>query len=265
MSLVDDLFSKLKEAGQTAFMPFVTAGDPDLEFTGNLLKALSEAGCHLVELGFPYSDPIADGPTIQASYTRALGSKIKVEDIFTMLDSVKDDLRMPVVAMVSFAIVHRYGVQEFLARAKTAGISGLIVPDLPVDESEELASKCTSDGLSLIQLVAPTTSEERAVQIADRSTGFIYYVSIAGITGARTDLPEELASRLQWLKSKTDKPICVGFGVSKPEQAKMLSRHADGVIVGSAIVGRIGKAENSDEAMKDVVEFAKSMLSGVAS
>lgn len=265
MSAIDELFSKLRESGQTAFMPFVTAGDPDLEFTGNLLKALSEAGCHLVELGFPYSDPIADGPTIQASYTRALENKIKVADIFTMLDSVKGELQMPVVAMVSFAIVHRYGTQDFLVRAKSVGISGLIVPDLPVDESEELASKCEKDGLSLVQLVTPTTSEERAIQIADRSTGFIYYVSIAGITGARTDLPNELASRLQWLKSKTDKPICVGFGVSQPEQAKMLSQHADGVIVGSAIVGRIGKADSSSNALNDVVEFAKSMLEGVKS
>ena len=265
MSSIDDLFSRLRENGETAFMPFVTAGDPDLQFTGNLLKALSAAGCHLVELGFPYSDPIADGPTIQASYTRALENKIKVKDIFAMLDSVKDDLQMPVVAMVSFAIVHRYGVQDFLARAKSAAVSGLIVPDLPIDESEELASKCEQDGLSLVQLVTPTTSEERAIQIANRSTGFIYYVSIAGITGARTDLPDELGSRLQWLKSKTDKPICVGFGVSKPEQAAMLSQHADGVIVGSAIVGRIGKAASNGDALDDVVEFAKSMLAGVKS
>ena len=265
MSSIDDLFSRLKADGQTAFMPFITAGDPNLNFTGELLKSLSDAGCHLVELGFPYSDPIADGPTIQDSYTRALKNKIKVADIFKMLDSVSGDLKMPVVAMVSFAIVHRYGTEKFLHRAKAAGLSGLIVPDLPVDESQGLAELCASNDLSLIQLVTPTTSDERALKIAELSTGFVYYVSIAGITGERTSLPDDLASRLEWLKSKTDKPICVGFGVSQPEQGKMLSQHADGVIVGSAIVGRIGKAENEASAMSDVVEFAKSMLDGVAS
>ena len=241
-------------------MPFITAGDPNLEFTKRLLVELDQAGCHLVEVGFPYSDPIADGPTIQASYTRALQNQIKVHDIFRTIADVREQIQMPVVAMVSFAIIHRFGVDEFLHAAVDAGISGLIVPDLPVDESELLADQCDAIGLNLVQLITPTTSEARAEAIINRASGFIYYVSIAGITGERTTLPAELADRLAWLKSKTDKPVCVGFGVSSAAQAKMLSVSADGVIVGSAIVRRIEKATSEDSAASDVVEFSKELV-----
>lgn len=248
-------------------MPFVTAGDPDMSVTADLLKKLDAAGCHLAEVGIPYSDPIADGPTIQASYTRALNAGAKLSDIFRMLSSVTPDLKMPVVTMVSYAIVYRLGVDEYLKQAVTAGVSGLIVPDMPVDESADLSAQCRAKDISLIQLITPTTSRERAIEIAKLTTGFIYYVSITGITGERTELPEELVENLAWLRTKTDLPICVGFGISSPDQVAALKPYCDGMIVGSAIVRRIAAITDgtpSDTAIGSVVEFSQSMLSALA-
>jgi tryptophan synthase alpha chain len=271
MSAIDQVFKRLKAEGKTAFMPFITAGDPDLAFTGELLRLFSDVGCHLVELGFPYSDPIADGPTIQSSYTRALKTGIKTNDIFKTLKSVQGHLKMPVVAMVSYAIIFRHGVDEFLRQAIDAGFAGAIVPDLPVDESKLLAEKSSRIGFDLIQLITPTTTEERTERISATSTGFIYYVSIAGITGERSSLPSALLKNLDRLRQQTDKPICVGFGISKPEQAQLLAPHVDGIIVGSAIVRRIesaletgAAAQSRTAASHEVVEFVKTMIDALA-
>ena len=181
MTSIDELFEKLKSENQTAFMPFVTAGDPDLEFTAELLVKLDQAGCHLVELGFPYSDPIADGPVIQESYTRALGNGVTVEKIFQTVQQVSARIKMPIVAMVSYALIYRYGIEKFIDAALTSGISGAIVPDLPVDESVDFAGICNDRDFNLVQLITPTTPDDRAIQIAKTSTGFIYYVSVSGI------------------------------------------------------------------------------------
>lgn len=264
MSKIDDLFQSLKAENQKAFMPFITAGDPDLEVTANLLRELDNAGCHLVELGIPYSDPIADGPVIQASYTRALNGGTKLDAIFEMVSSVSPTIKMPIVMMVSYAIIYRVGVDEFLDKAIAAGVVGAIVPDMPVDESAEFSAKCQEKDFSLVLLVTPTTSKERAKQIADQTTGFIYYVSIAGITGERTELPADLVDNLSWLRTQTELPICVGFGISQPEHIDTLKSVADGMIVGSAIVRRIAKiGEDSslEEAIKDIRQFATEMLS----
>lgn len=269
MSAIDELFEQLKAEGKKAFMPFITAGDPSLEFTQGMLKDLDAAGCHLVELGIPYSDPIADGPVIQASYTRALNASTKLADIFKMVGETTPHIKMPLVTMVSFAIIFRMGVDEYLDTAVASGVSGLIVPDLPVDESAELAKKCQSRDLSLIQLITPTTPPERAIEITKNTTGFIYYVSIAGITGERAELPADLVDNLRWLKSQTDLPICVGFGISKPEHADLLKPVCDGLIVGSAIVRRIAKITDDQvsetDATTEVMEFAKTMVSAVSS
>jgi tryptophan synthase alpha chain len=266
MSRIDELFQKLQSNEQKAFMPFITAGDPDLEFTAGLLKTLDAAGCHLCELGIPYSDPIADGPVIQASYTRALGGGTKFDAILDMLKSVTADIKMPVVTMISYAIIYRIGLDAFLDKAIEAGVAGAIVPDMPVDESAEFAEKCKNRDFSLIQLVTPTTPRERAIRIAENSSGFIYYVSVAGITGERTSLPAELADNVSWLREQTDLPICIGFGISKPEHAETLKPVADGLIVGSAIVRRIAAIEEGasrDEASNDVAAFCKEMLSAI--
>jgi len=267
MSAIDELFKQLKSEGKKAFMPFVTAGDPTLEFTADVLKRLDADGCHLAELGIPYSDPIADGPVIQASYTRALNGGTKLESIFGMVGEVSPQIKMPIVMMVSYAIIYRLGVDEFLAQAKSVGVAGAIVPDLPVDESVELAAKCKAQDFSLIQLITPTTSPERAIEIAKQTTGFIYYVSIAGITGERTELPSDLVDNLKWLREQTELPICVGFGISQPEHAEILKPVCDGMIVGSAIVRRIAKATTDSAAVSDVLNdvgsFAKTMLDAI--
>ncbi|MEM7456500.1 MAG: tryptophan synthase subunit alpha [Planctomycetota bacterium] len=263
MSKIDELFSSLKSSGGKAFMPFITAGDPDLEFTAALLRKLDQAGCHLVELGIPYSDPIADGPVIQASYTRALNGGVQIDAIFEMLSSVTPDLTMPVVTMVSFSIIHRIGVDEYLKRATAAGVSGAIVPDLPFDEATDLEASCKAADFSLIHLITPTTSQERLNQIAERSTGFIYYVSVTGITGERKQLPDGLISSLEKLRDLTETPVCVGFGISAPEHVDVLKPVADGIIVGSAIVKRIAAIEtgsDKEQVTGDVISFAEEMI-----
>ena len=265
MSAIDDLFARLRETQQKAFMPFVTAGDPNLAFTSKLLKRLDQAGCHLVELGIPYSDPIADGPVIQASYTRALNNGTKLEQIFSTAESLKSELTMPIVAMVSYAIIYRKGFDGFLDQAIEAGISGAIVPDMPYDEAAEFGARCREKDFSLIQLITPTTPRERAIEIAKQTTGFIYYVSITGITGERTELPDDLLDNLSWLREQTDLPICVGFGISSPCQIEMLKPVSDGMIVGSAIVRRIATANDKPESdvLDDIEQFVQTMVEAV--
>lgn len=239
MSRVDEAFARLKAARQKAFVPFITAGDPDLDFTTDLVVELAARGASVVEVGLPYSDPIADGPVIQASYTRALGRKIKVPDIWKALRKAADQVSIPLVTMTSFAIVHRVGADAFLDQAQGAGLSGAIVPDLPVEESPAFAERCRKRDFSLIQLVTPTTPRERAIRIAEASSGFLYYVSVTGITGERTALPPDLAENVSWLRQRTPLPVCIGFGISQPEQVRSLRDAADGIIVGSALVRRV--------------------------
>ncbi|MEL7498937.1 MAG: tryptophan synthase subunit alpha [Planctomycetota bacterium] len=266
MSAIDDLFQQMRAEQRKAFMPFVTAGDPDLDATRDVLMRLQTEGCHLVELGIPYSDPIADGPVIQASYTRALGNEIKLEQIFATVKSLKTEITMPIVMMVSYAIIYRYGMDAFLDSATQAGVSGAIVPDMPYDEAEEFAKHCRNHDFSLIPLITPTTPKERAIEIAKSATGFIYYVSITGITGERTALPEDLVDNLKWLREQTELPICVGFGISSPEQVELLKPHCDGIIVGSAIVRRIAAASEGspiNEVVDDVGKFASEMVNAM--
>ena len=242
MSAIDTLFEQLRTAGRKALMPFLTAGDPDLSFTAETIRRLVARGGSLCELGIPYSDPIADGPVIQASYGRALNEKIKLAEILEMVGRLTPELAAPVVTMVSYAIVYRHGVERYVADAKGAGVAGAIVPDLPVEESGPLAAICRREDFSLIQLITPTTPRDRALRIAERTTGFIYYVSVTGITGERRELPRELIDNVAWLREQTPLPICIGFGISRPEHVKMLAPVADGLIVGSAIVRRMAEA-----------------------
>ena len=247
MNPIDVAFQRLRARGKKAFIPFITAGDPNLEATSLLVRSLAGHGASLIEVGFPYSDPIADGPVIQASYTRALASRVKVADIFQSLRKVGSLLPLvertvPLVAMASYTLIYRRGPDVFLREASDAGISGAIVPDLPIEEAKELTALAAERDFKVILLVTPTTPKERAIQIARASTGFLYCVTIAGITGERDRLPEELLGQLTWLRKQTDLPICVGFGISKPEHVRMLREVADGVIVGSAFVRRLEQA-----------------------
>ncbi len=247
MNPIDGLFRQLRAEKRRAFMPFITAGDPDLNGTALLLRELAGHGASLIEVGFPYSDPIADGPVIQASYTRALDRGVRVEDIFACIRQLVGTppnafQRIPLVGMTSYTLVHRRGPEAFLGQAQAAGFSGAIVPDLPVEEAEELARLAAARDFKLIQLVTPLTPRDRAVRIAQLSTGFLYYVSVTGVTGERDRLPEGLISQLGWLRHQTDLPICVGFGISKPEHVRLLRDVADGVIVASALVRRLEQA-----------------------
>jgi tryptophan synthase alpha chain len=265
MPTIDELFTKLRREKRKALMPFVTAGDPDLDFTAAVLRELVKRGCHLCEVGIPYSDPIADGPVIQASYTRALAHKIKLPEIFSTLGQVAPSLSAPLVTMVSYAIVYRHGREKYVDEVKSHGLAGLIVPDLPVEESAALAKICRDRSISLILLVTPTTPRERQLRIAAASTGFLYYVSVAGITGERTELPTDLVENVGWLRTQTDLPICIGFGISKPEHVKLLAPVADGLIVGSAIVRRIANENKRPrtDVLTDVGNYVADLLTAL--
>ena len=239
MTAIRDTFDACRREGRLAFMPFLTAGDPDLPTTAAAIDRMAAAGADLVEVGFPYSDPIADGPTIQASYTRALSAGVKVGGVLDTLATV--DAAAPRVAMVSYAIVHRAGVEAFCERAKASGVSGLIIPDLPGTDAEEAAAAVGGAGLDLSQLVAPTTPRERAARIVRTCTGFVYCVAVAGITGERAQVAEGLVDQLGQLREETDLPLAVGFGISSPEHVAPLRQAADGVIVGSGVVRRIAE------------------------
>lgn len=265
MSSIDNLFATLRATGKKAFMPFVTAGDPDLGFTAELIRRLAARGCSLFELGIPYSDPVADGPVIQASFNRALDRKIKLAAILKMVADVTPTVKAPIVSMMSYSIIFRQGLEEYVARAKAAGIAGAIVPDLPVEEARGLAKICRREDFSLIQLITPTTPRERALRIAAQTTGFIYYVSVAGITGERTTLPPEIVDNVAWLRRQTPLPICIGFGISRPEHIRMLSPVADGLIVGSAIVRKIAEAATKprEQVLQEIEAYADELLAAL--
>jgi tryptophan synthase alpha chain len=237
MNPIDALFQRLRSEGRKAFIPFITAGDPDLETTTLLARELAKSPASMLEIGFPYSDPIADGAVIQASYTRALDGGLKVNDIFAWARQLSRDI--PLAAMVSYSLVHHRGPDQFLAEAQEAGFGGAIIPDLPVEEAENLVAQAAKCDFKLIQLVTPTTPKDRALRIAKASTGFLYCVSVTGITGERDQLPRELRDQIGWLRQQTKLPICVGFGISKPDHVRMLRDVADGIIVGSALVRRL--------------------------
>lgn len=242
MNRIDAVFTELRARGGKALMPFLSAGDPDIATTPALAQALIDAGADLLEIGFPYSDPIADGPVIQASYTRALDRGLHLDDVFAAARQIADrNPPVPLVAMTSYSLVFRRGPETFVRQAVEAGFAGAIVPDLPVEEAEGLAALCRRHDFKHVELVTPTTTPERARRILKTSTGFVYCVSSSGVTGERTRLPPELLDQLAWLRTQTDLPLCVGFGISTADHVRMLRDHADGVIVGSAFVRQLEK------------------------
>lgn len=256
-------FDDLRARGRIGLVPFIPAGYPDLETTAACLPALQAGGASVIEVGIPFSDPIADGPVIQEAFTEALAKKLKVADVFRAVASVRDRMTVPVVAMVSYSVVFRCGVEKFTADAKAAGFSGLILPDLPPPEAQSICGKVQAGGLDTILLVAPTTSPERRTQIADLSSGFVYYLSVSGITGERDQLPPELAAKVKELRGLTDRPVCVGFGIHKPRHLAQLSGIADGAIVGTAYVRRMKQHQNEGPAAiaQAVETYTRELLS----
>ncbi len=260
MSAIDQKFAALRAAGKKAFIPFITAGDPSLEMTARVLQTLSDCGAAIGEVGIPYSDPIADGPLIQASYTRALQAGCKLADIFTSVGAVAPQLSMPLVSMVSYSIVLRTGAELYIAAAQAAGFSGAIVPDLLLEEAADFRELCRERDFSLIHLVTPTTPAERMLRIAESSTGFLYFVSITGITGERNELAPGLIEKVAWLRERTELPVCIGFGISQVEHVRQLSPIADGLIVGSALVRRLTEDLPEEQRLENVQAIANQLI-----
>jgi tryptophan synthase alpha chain len=266
MNRLDAAFAAARDKKQSVFIPFLPAGDPDMATTmklaANVIRSAGELGVPLtLEIGFPYSDPIADGAAIQTAYARALRGGIRVADIFRGVSELRREYDTPMVAMVSYSLVFRNGPQSFLGRTRDAGFDGVILPDLPPEEAADIYRIGQELDLKIIQLVAPTTPPDRAERIVAETTGFVYCVAVTGITGARDRLPPELTGRVEWLRSRTKLPIAVGFGVSKPEHVGELSGQADGIIVGSAIVNRLGDVQPGDAAsLAEISAFITSLM-----
>lgn len=252
MNRIDATFADARQNGQRVFIPFLTAGDPDVATTARVAGAILDVGKSagvpvILEIGFPYSDPIADGPTIQASYTRALGRGLRVDDVLDVIRSLRGRTGVPIVAMIAYSLVHRRGGVKFLEEAQHAGLDGVIIPDLPVEEASDISRFGRERDFKTIELVAPTTPRERIGRIVASASGFVYYVSVTGITGERERLPDDLVRRVAELRQETPLPVCVGFGISRPEQVALLRPVADGIIVGSAIVRHFETMGSGDE------------------
>lgn len=264
MNRIDKKFQELRCQDTGAFMPYLCAGDPTPELTAKLLLTLETAGADLIELGVPFSDPIADGPTVQRASERALAHSISLQQILEIVENLRPQTEIPIALMSYYNPIFRMGEKAFCKAAQAAGVDGLIVPDLPPEQAQPLLEVAPKYNLATIFLVAPTSPPERMQLIASVSTGFIYCVSVTGVTGARATLSDEIAPMITELRKHTDKPISVGFGVSTPEQAKQVADIADGVIVGSAIINVI--EENMDDETKlltAVKQFASDLASGV--
>lgn len=246
MGRLGERFAALRERDERALIPFVTAGDPDLATTEALLRALAEAGADAIELGAPFSDPIAEGPTIQKSSERALASGTTLVRIFEMVKSVRASVEIPIVLMGYANPFFTVGEERFAAAAAEVGVDGVIVPDLPLEEGARFYDAAEAAGVDPILMAAPTTTPERLVQLTKRSRGFLYYVALTGVTGARAAIAEDLEAGVRRARELSDVPVCVGFGVSTPEQAQAIGRYADGVVVGSALVDRIAAETTLD-------------------
>ncbi|MBN1490764.1 MAG: tryptophan synthase subunit alpha [Phycisphaerae bacterium] len=264
---IDQKFSALTAAHAKGLLPYITAGFPSLAATAEVLRRVDALGVAGVEVGFPYSDSIADGPVIQTSFTRALERNLKVDEVFRTIAEVRRTVTMPLVAMVSFSIVTRIGVDRFFERASAAGFDGLIMADLSLEEAPRVAEQAAARHLRLIMLTAPTSSAERRERIARIATGFIYYMSVAGTTGERDRLPDDLIDNVRQLREIGRKPVVVGFGISRPEHVRSVCSVADGVIVGSAIVRRmldVVDAGGDECAVADAVEACvRDLLTGL--
>ncbi len=255
-------FTELSLAGKKTLLPFFTAGYPDVETTGQILHDIEKRGVQICELGIPFSDPIADGPTIQASYYAALEAGITLQKLFDMVHRYRGEGgNLGLLMMVSYSIVFRHGTEQFCIDAAEAGVDGLIVPDLPIDEADSFAPLASSNKLCNVMLIAPTTGENRKIEIAKRSTGFVYYISVSGITGERTKLPPKTIAAVAELKKHTDTPVCVGFGISNSETVSEVCKAADGAIVGSAFIHHINDAVKANVSRDEIVENVGELVS----
>ncbi|MGG7177105.1 tryptophan synthase subunit alpha [Clostridium paraputrificum] len=254
MNRIESVFNKLNEENKKALIPFITCGDPSVKETIDNVLRLEKAGATVVELGVPFSDPLADGDVIQNSYCRALKNGAKVKDVFTCGRKIREKSEIPLVIMIYYNLIYTRGVERFLDEASEAGFDGLIIPDIPLEERGELKEKCENKGIYLIPLVAPT-SQERIAKITQGTKGFVYCVSSNGTTGERSTLNEGIIDYLNTVRKNTSAPICLGFGISSREVVNKVKNFCDGVIIGSAVVRRLGhKKEEAFDFVSDIRE-----------
>jgi tryptophan synthase alpha chain len=260
MTSVSSCFQSLRDRHECALIPFITAGDPNLETTAQALIALDRAGADIIELGVPYSDPLADGPVIQAAATRALQAGVKLADVLAVVAKVSPIIKAPIILFTYYNPILNLGIPEFLRRIVAAGVKGLVVPDLPLEESTTLLEPASLMGIEVIMLVAPTSPPDRMKAIAASAQGFVYLVSVTGVTGMREGMGSNVAGILNQLRSLTDKPIAVGFGISDPVQAKQIKElGADGVIVGSAMVKKLAA-----EGVESIEQFCRDLKTAIS-
>ncbi len=259
MKSVSDCMAALRDRAQCALIPFITAGDPDVDTTAKALQVLDRSGADLIELGIPYSDPLADGPVIQAAASRALQRGVRLENVLELVQTVSPTLRAPIILFTYYNPILNRGIGPFLKRAYEAGARGLVVPDLPLEEMDSVLNPAADIGIEVTLLVAPTSPKERIQAIAQRAQGFIYLVSVTGVTGMRSQVGDRVQDLLLELRSVTDKPIGVGFGISEPSQARQVMEWgADAVIVGSAFVKRLAEGE-PHQALESIETFCRSL------
>ncbi|MBU0503313.1 MAG: tryptophan synthase subunit alpha [Candidatus Omnitrophota bacterium] len=259
MNRIEKKFKELKKQNKKAFIAFITAGYPDLFTTAGLIREFSKAGVDIIELGVPFSDPLADGAIIQESSQHALRKDINLDKIFNLVKLARKNTDTPICLMSYYNPIFCFGEERFVKKAFCSGVDGVIIPDLPADEGNKLKSVAGKSGLDIIFFLAPTSSPERIKYVAKNANGFIYYVSLTGVTGSRKELPKDFIRQVKLIKRYTDKPVCLGFGVSTPRQIRQINKTADGVIVGSAIVRKIKENIKRPDLIKRVTDFVKTL------
>jgi tryptophan synthase alpha chain len=252
MSRIGETFKRLKKQGRKAFIPYIMSGDPSLDATKSLVSDLEEAGADIIELGVPFSDPLADGPTIQRASERALSQGVTLKKVLALTEEIRQVSQIPLILMTYYNPVFRYGIEAFVKEASRVGIDGVIIPDLIPDEADDFLACSRQFSIDNIFLLAPTSTGDRIKKVVKASSGFIYYVSVTGVTGAKILMDETMENTLNEIKTLTKKPVAVGFGVSSPEDAASVASLADGVIVGSAIVRLIAQGNDIKELVRSL-------------
>jgi len=260
MNKIDQKFQSLKVLKRKAFIAFITAGDPDLKTTEDLVVALEGAGVDIIELGIPFSDPLADGPTIQASFLRALNKGTTVKKILETVKRIRLKTSIPIALMTSYNPILRFGEEKFIKACVEVGVDGLIIPDLPPEEAQNLCRLAKHHDIATIFFVAPTSQDARIKANTKASSGFVYYVSLTGITGTQKAVAQSVVKQINHIKRFTSKPICAGFGISTPQQVKDIGRAADGIIVGSAIVKSIHEHKGQKDLIGKVSHYVRSLV-----
>jgi len=263
MNRIEILFKEIRDKGKTALMPFIMAGDPNLEVSLDIILEIEKEGADMIEVGIPFSDPMADGPTIQASGQRALSSGITLRHVLDMVRIVRKRSEIPLVLMSYYNLFYQYGLRRFAFDSADAGVDGVIIPDLPPEEAGPWCRNAKEVGIYPIFLIAPTTPPDRIKKADSLSRGFLYYVSVTGVTGARNILPEGLVRSLDETRSIIRNPLAVGFGISNKDQVRALSPHVDGIIVGSALVKIIEKYQTTSRLLEETGSFIRQLKAGI--